>query len=178
MEVERVEKPKNGQNRKKYHVDMTDTPLVADMIEKHENDNKYMPVAERIPEEDVHRVFKAYAENKDMDVYTIAQCFCISAHAFNNLVKSDKYRAEWESIKKKRGEAFIQRGYEVAAIPFNKIQSGEEVSMVEVQAAKLLSNYCMMYGQAQNPDFNPSKAGGGDAGGVNVVVNTGIQLNI
>lgn len=177
MEVERIEK-KNGQNRKKYHVDMTETPIVSEMVEKHQDDNKHTALAERISEEDVHRIFKAYAENKDMDVYTIAQCFCISAHGFNNLVKSDKYRDEWESVKKKRGEAFVQRGYEVAAIPFNKIQAGEEVSIVEVQAAKLLSNYCMLYGQAQNPDFNPTKKVSSDGSGVNVVVNTGIQLNI
>ena len=173
MEVEAV-KPERRIQLKKYHVDLLSTDKeLQELNEKYKDE--CFPVENADPE-DLKRLFERYASEEKMDLYTIAETLGISDRALYYALKTDKIQEMYHAAKLKRGERIVQMGLETASIPFDKIQQGQEVSMVEVAAAKLKSNYSLMYGQALNSQFNPVKDKSSQSGGVNVVVNTGVKL--
>lgn len=176
MECEIIPRHRKLQ-RKKYHVDLSQDPEIKETTEVYQAKKKRLPTLEKVNEEDMFRILDRYAKDKKLDLYTIAECFDISASALNTALKSDKYKDFYHNAKLKRGEKMVQEGLEVASTPFDKIQRGEEVTMVEVAASKLKSNYMFEYGRALNSQFSPQKNGSGEGGGVNVVVNTGIKLD-
>lgn len=171
MDVETI--PHNKTQVKKYHVDLSEDPDIKPLIEK--NADEYF-VANKVNKEDMKRVLNKYATDPNMDLYTIAQAFNISDRELYFVLKMEEYREMYHIAKLRRGEMMVQLGFQVASTPYDKIQNGEEVSMVEVAAAKLKSNYVLTYGQALNTQFNPQKDKSSSGGGINVVVNTGVKL--
>lgn len=175
MEFE-IQPRKRKPEKYKHHVDLSNDPEIAEMKDDY-SQSKYMPT-EKVAEEDMQRILKRYATDKDMDLYTIAEVFCVSEHALQNMLKDKKYQQLYQMAKKIRGDVLVHEGYKTACTPFEKIQNGEEVSMVEVAAAKLKSNYCLAMGQALNPEWDNRAKGGDNGGGINLVVNTGIKIGI
>lgn len=166
-----------GTAEKKYHVDLSCDPQILAIKEK----TKDLPVKaidEKVNEEDIKRILQRYATDERLDLYTIAEAFSVSESTLARILKSDKYKDLYHACKLKRGEHFVQLGFEVASTPFDKIQNGEEVSMVEVASAKLKAHYALSYGQSLNTQFNPQKDKTAEGGGINVVVNTGIQIDL
>lgn len=166
-----------GQSTGKYHVDLSNDPQIY-AIKERTKDLPVRAVDEKVNDEDIKRILKRYATDERLDLYTIADAFSISESTLNRVLKSDKYKDLYHACKLKRGEHFVQLGYEVASTPFDKIQAGEEVSMVEVASAKLKAHYALSYGQSLNTQFNPQKDKTAEGGGINVVVNTGIQIDL
>lgn len=173
MEVEAVKQRRQIQT-KKYHVDLLSTDKeLQELNEKYKDE--YFPIENANPE-DLKRLFERYATEIKMDLYTIAETLGISDRALYYALKTDKIQEMYHAAKLRRGELVVQMGLETASMPFDKIQQGADVSMVEVAAAKLKSNYALTYGQALNSQFNPVKDKSAEGGGVNVVVNTGVKL--
>ena len=178
-EVEEViprSKLKNKQE-KKYHVDLSQDPQIY-AIKERTKDLPVRAVEEKVNEEDVIRILKRYAIDPRLDLYTIAEAFSISESTLSKILKTEKFKDLYHACKLRRGEMFVQKGYEVASTPFDKIQNGEEVSMVEVASAKLKAHYALQYGQSLNTQFNPQKDKTAEGGGINVVVNTGIKIDL
>lgn len=175
-EVAEVQKRVGKKQEKKYHVDLSNDPEIYALTEKTKN----LPsrVEDKVNDEDIRRILKRYATDERLDLYTIAEAFSISESTLTKVLKSDKYKELYHACKLKRGEMFVQKGYEVASTPFDKIQNGEEVSMVEVASAKLKAHYALSYGQSLNTQFNPQKDKSSEGGGINVVVQTGIQIDL
>lgn len=166
-----------GTNEKKYHVDLSQDPQIY-AIKERTKDLPVRAVDEKVNEEDVIRILKRYAVDPKLDLYTIAEAFSVSESTLAKLLKTDKFKDLYHACKLRRGEMFVQKGYEVASTPFDKIQNGEEVSMVEVASAKLKAHYALQYGQSLNTQFNPQKDKASEGGGINVVVNTGIKIDL
>lgn len=175
METEVIPRKRKIQ-KKKYHVDMTDDPQVKLLTEKYSDKKKY-DVTAKIDENDMLSILKRYSKDLKVDLYTVAECFNISNSSLNEVLKSDKYKSWYEACKKARGERVVQDGYITACSPYERVMAGEEVTMAEVASAKLKANYSLEYGRALNSDFNPKK-GESTNGGVNIVVQTGVELNI
>lgn len=173
MEVIKAETKKHTVQRKKYHqelsVELEEKKLA--LQEKYSDINKAVSVIDQIEERDVLMILDDYSKSLELDLYHIAESFHISPVTLNKVLTSDKYKEAYEIAKERRSAVYEREGYHVAQSPWKKIQNGEEVSMVEVAAAKLLSNYCLAVSQA-SAKKNSSE------GGVSVVVNTGISLKI
>lgn len=176
-EVAEVQKRVGTKQEKKYHVDLSNDPQIY-AIKERTQDLPVRAVDEKVNDEDIRRILKRYATDERLDLYTIAEAFSISESTLTKVLKSDKYKELYHACKLKRGEMFVQKGYEVASTPFDKIQNGEEVSMVEVASAKLKAHYALSYGQSLNTQFNPQKDKSSEGGGINVVVQTGIQIDL
>lgn len=179
MEVERTEKKKKV-NRRKNHVDDPKDAQITTLSEKYEvikaeHSSQIVPFIE---EEDVHTVIDKYSSNLDVDLYTIADTFHISTVTLSNLLKSEKYHAEYIAAKAKRGELLAQRGLQVAFTPYNKLMAGEEIPQQLVKAAALASNYSLNLARALNPELNPQKIGEIGSQNIAVVVNTSVDLNV
>lgn len=164
---------KKTRQRKKYHValDPQTEEKKLELQAKYENLNKNLAVIDQIDESDVVAVLEEYSKNLSVDLYHVAEAFNIHPVTLNVLLHSDKYKDLYQSAKDRRNAVYERVGFEVASSPYDKIQKGEEVSMVEVASAKLKSNYCLAVAQANNKH-------GSNSGGVNVTVNTGIALKI
>ena len=175
METEVIPRKKQFQ-RKKYHVDMSSDEQVANLMEKYSDKDKY-DLACKIDEKDMFEILKRYSHDLKVDLYTVAECFNISDHTLWTVLKNEKYKSYFESCKKARGERVVQEGYITACTPFERSMNGEDITMAEVASAKLKANYCLEYGRALNSDFCSKKAEG-SSGGINVVVQTGVELNI
>lgn len=179
LEIGEVTTRKRHNQRYKYHQDLTQDPEITALTKKYDvvNAESKLPISQKVSEEDVLRILDRYSQDLTLDLYTIASAFGVTASSISELLKSDKYKNVYAAAKQKRGAIVMQQGLKVAGTPFEKIQQGQEVSMVEVAAAKLYSNYQMSYGQALNHGFIIPKQVEGEGGGVNVVVQTGIKLN-
>ena len=175
METEVIPRKRKTQKRK-YHVDMTNDPQVHALTEKYSDKEKYNVTA-KIEEKDIQAILKRYSHDLKIDLYTVAECFNISDHTLTMVLKDEKYKSFFEACKKARGERVVQDGYITACSPYERVMAGEEVTMAEVASAKLKANYSLEYGRALNGDFNPKK-GESSSGGVNIIVQTGVELNI
>ena len=175
MEVEVIPRKRKIQ-KGKYHVDMKDDSQFHALSVKYSKERE-LTVIEEINEDDLIKALERYASDLKVDLYTIAESFHIHINTLYRLLQNERYKNFYESIKRARGERAIQEGFKAACEPYDKIQNGIDVTMAEVASAKLKANYCLEYGRARNPEFLPNKERG-DNGGVNIVVNTGIKLNI
>lgn len=174
MQVDVEVAPRKKQiQKKKYHVllDPKTEEKKFELQAKYENMDKHLAVIDQIDECDVVAVLEEYSKNLNVDLYHVAETFNIHPATLNVLLHSDKYKDLYQSAKDRRNAVYERVGFEVASSPYDKIQKGEEVSMVEVASAKLKSNYCLAISQANNKRSSNS-------GGVNVTVNTGIALKI
>lgn len=174
MEIEVDVKPrKKVLQRKKYHVplDPNTEEKKFELQAKYEDLNKNLAVIDQIDENDVIAILDEYSKNLKLDLYHIAESFNIHPITLNALLHSDKYKDIYQTAKERRNAVYERTGFEVASSPYDKIQRGEEVSMVEVASAKLKSNYCLAVSQANSKH-------GSNSSGVNVTVNTGIALKV
>ena len=179
-EVPIVKSPRKIEE-KKYHVVDNLPPEIAEMKAKYELTkwNTSNPLT-TIPEEDFDKILDLYADSAlNVDIYTIAECFNCSMSGFNNLIQKDGFKEKWESAKRKRGARAIVEGFKTASIPFDLAQQGFEISNALVASAKLKSNYLKFYGQSLNKDFAVNQPqDSGQSGNIQVIVNTGLKLNI
>jgi len=175
MDVEILQNKRQIQ-KKKWHVDLSDDQEIKEVSEKYEGTKGQL--VSKVSDEDMTRILKRYASDPKMDLYTVAEVFDVSHASLDYMLKDKQWKEAYQLAKKVRGNLLIQEGYETASSPYNRVMSGEEVSMVEVASAKLKSNYCMMMGQALNPEWNPKSSGEHEGGGINLVVNTGIKIGI
>ena len=172
-----IQKHSSRIHEKKYHIDLSNDPEVHE-IKANYQDTKATALA-KIDEKDMHRIINRYGKDLKMDLYTIAEVFEISEKSLHVVLEDPKYKDAFISAKRKRAELLMQEGYEVASKPYDMLMEGKEVSKTLVNAAKLKSNYNVVMARALAPrDWNPTKEGTGDGGGINVVVQTGIKLGI
>lgn len=87
MECEIIPRHRKLQ-RKKYHVDLSQDPEIKETTEVYQAKKKRLPTLEKVNEEDMFRILDRYAKDKKLDLYTIAECFDISASALNTALKS------------------------------------------------------------------------------------------
>lgn len=179
MEVEQKEQKKKC-NVKKYHVDDPKDTELAEMKDKYElikadHQNNMIPF---VAPEDVHSVIEKYSSNLDVDLYTVAETFSISATTLTKLLKKEEYRDEYLAAKQKRGELLAQKGLEVAFTPYKKLMAGEEIPSALVKAAALASNYSLSLAKSLNPELNPQKTENVGSQNIAVVVNTSVDLNV
>ena len=158
-------------------MDLSGDPEIQEVSEPYENTKGY-ELANKVAHEDMIRILDRYAKDPQMDLYTVADVFQVGHYSLNLMLKDKRYKELYQSAKKKRGEMLVMEGFKTACEPYQKIQDGQKVSMVEVAAAKLESNYCLTVGQAMNPEYNPSAKSSGSGGSINLVVNTGVKVGI
>ena len=132
----------------------------------------------RIDPKDLITLLDKYAKDVNFNLSNVADALNISSHGLEILLKKEGVQEYYQSCKRKRGEAFAVTGFNVVMTPYEKILNGEEVSPFLNNAAKNLSNYCLAMAKSMNGEYNPDKRQSEGGGGVKVVVNTGIQLNV
>lgn len=162
----------------KHHTDLTADPQIQAVAVRHENDKKSTDLAVRISDAEISEMITQYGEKLDLDLYTIADTFNISATGLRTILKNPKFKEQYEAAKLKRGERFVMSGYKTVQFPMQKAMNGEEIDMAMVQAAKNLANYSLHMGMCLNNQFNPNNGGDGNMQSLNVTVNTGVQLKI
>lgn len=181
MEVEQKESKKTC-DRKKYHVDLAEVKddeihEIKDKYEVIKSDHKSNFLAFVDPK-DVHAVIEKYSSNLDIDLYSVAETFSISATTLTKLLKQEEYHDEYISAKQKRGELLAQKGLEVAFTPYNKLMAGEDIHPQLVKACALASNYSLALAKSLNPELNPQKTENVGSQNIAVVVNTSVDLNV
>lgn len=164
--------------RGKHHYSLAQigNDILIEIAEKYEG-TEGQPLT-KIDEEDIEYFLRVYASNTRCDMASVQEIFHCRYTHFLELMKSEKWSEEYANAKKLRGDLHVMEGYRVACTPFQKIQNGEEVYMVEVAAAKLMSNYDLMMGKALNPEWESKVKANGSGGNINLVVNTPIKLGI
>ena len=178
MEVQVLPKKKRVVQVGKYRGDFTnDKQFNALSVKYADEKSKELAVIDKIEEADLISALERYANDLTVDLYTIAESFHIHVNSLYRLLQKDRYKSFYEGIKRARGERAIQEGFVTACQPYDKIQNGIDVTMAEVASAKLKANYCLEYGRSRNSEFLPQKERGSE-GGINVIVNTGIKLNV
>ena len=101
METEVIPRKRKTQKRK-YHVDMTNDPQVHALTEKYSDKEKYNVTA-KIEEKDIQAILKRYSHDLKIDLYTVAECFNISDHTLNMILKDEKYKSFFEACNYPRG---------------------------------------------------------------------------
>lgn len=180
MEVEQKAN-KRKSNRGKYHVEDPKDPEINDIKNKYEvikAEHSQKGFLAFVDPQDMHTVIEKYSSNLDVDLFTIAETFSISASSLSKLLKQEEYRDEYLAAKQKRGELLAQRGLQVAFTPYNKLMAGEEIDPQLVKAAALASNYSLSLAKSLNPDLNPQKSENVGSQNIAVVVNTSVDLNV
>lgn len=158
-----------------HHVDLSEDEEVKALATKYEGTKGTS--LQKIDEADLERILRRYEKDQTMDLYTIADAFDVSSHALYEALKSDKYAERYQAAKRRRGEMLVQKAIDIASAPWNMIQEGKQLSMVDVNAAKLYATTTLYAGKCLNPDYQPQKQDVAE-GGINIVVQTGIKLNV
>lgn len=177
MDVETMPQSRHVQLMKN-HVDLSEDRQIKPLIEKYKKVKKYLPAIEQIEEEDVHALLKRYAEDVTMDLYTMAQAFNIHPVTLTHLLQSEQYSEEYEACRRARGEMVLQKGLEASIAPYEKVKSGEEVDVAQVNASKILGNYALAYARIMHKDWSMNVEHRTSSAPIQVVVNTGVKLGI
>lgn len=135
-------------------------------------------LVKRVNPEDLIKMLDKWAGDARFNLANVADALNISTHGLELLLSMDGVKEYYASCRKRRGETFAATGFEVVKTPYEKVMNGEDVSPFLNNAAKNFSNYCLAMAKAFNSDYSPEKREGTGGNGVNVVVNTGIQLNV
>ena len=146
--------------RKHHHETPTDlVPMQEEYLDKN------VP----IDPADVKELIERYATDYRVDLYTLADVLNLTRSQLSYLLKKPEFQSAYQEARKRRGDILALKGLEVALTPYEKLVNGEHVDKVMVNAAKVASNYMLLYARSFNSDLSPAKNNGDTA--VNIQIN-------